>query len=142
MKRFIAMWSIFAVTSATAAPVAQPVSVEVFTNTATYVPIPASAPYSLQVYRLDAMVLIEEQLNQGLPSNEHDALAALQRIEGEIRRKYQDQIINASNGMTLAIHYRLDRLPAVVINRQAVIYGVPDVQQAVAIYMQSTGVRP
>ena len=59
-----------------------------------------------------------------------------------IRRKYQAQIINASNGMTLAIHYRLDRLPAVVIDRKAVIYGVPDVERALAIYQQSAGGRP
>jgi integrating conjugative element protein (TIGR03757 family) len=104
--------------------------------------VPSAPAYQLQVYRLDAMTLIEEQLSQGLPAVEAQALAVLQRMESEIRRKYQAQIINASNGMTLAIHYRLDRLPAVVIDRKAVIYGVPDVERALAIYQQSAGGRP
>lgn len=120
----------------------QPTTVEVFANMATLVPVPSAPAYQLQVYRLDAMTLIEEQLSQGLPAVEAQALSVLQRMESEIRRKYQAQIINASNGMTLAIHYRLDRLPAVVIDRKAVIYGVPDVERALAIYQQSAGGRP
>ncbi len=109
---------------------------------ATLVAAPPAPAYKLQVYRLDVMALIEQQLSQGLPGVEADALAHLQRMEGQIRRKYQAHIVNAANGMTMAIHYKLDRLPAVVINRQAVIYGVPDVDKALAIYQQQSGGRP
>lgn len=109
---------------------------------ATFVAAPQAPAYKLQVYRLDVMALIEQQLSQGLPSVEADALAHLQRLEAQIRRKYQAHIVNAANGMTMAIHYKLDRLPAVVINRQAVIYGVSDVDKALAIYQQQMGARP
>lgn len=127
---------------ATAAQPSQPTTVEVFANMATLVAVPQTPSYKLQVYRLDVMALIEQQLSQGLPGVEADALAHLQRMEAQIRRKYQAHIVNAANGMTMAIHYKLDRLPAVVINRQAVIYGVPDVDTALAIYQQQSGGRP
>lgn len=127
---------------ATAAQPSQPTTVEVFANMATLVAVPQAPSYKLQVYRLDVMALIEQQLSQGLPSVEADALAHLQRMEAQIRRKYQAHIVNAANGMTMAIHYKLDRLPAVVINRQAVIYGVPDVDKALTIYQQQSGGRP
>lgn len=127
---------------ATAAQPPQPTTVEVFANMATLVAAPQTPAYKLQVYRLDVMALIEHQLSQGLPAVEADAMAHLQRMEAQIRRKYQAQIVNAANGMTMAIHYKLDRLPAVVINRQAVIYGVPDVDKALAIYQQQSGARP
>ncbi|WP_287919173.1 TIGR03757 family integrating conjugative element protein [Comamonas sp.] len=127
---------------ANAAQLPQPTTVEVFANMATLVAVPQTPAYKLQVYRLDVMALIEHQLSQGLPAVETDALAHLQRMEAQIRRKYQAQIVNAANGMTMAIHYKLDRLPAVVINRQAVIYGVPDVDKALAIYQQQSGARP
>lgn len=127
---------------ACAAQPPQPTTVEVFANMATLVAVPQTPSYKLQVYRLDVMALIEQQLSQGLPGVEADALAQLQRMEAQIRRKYQAHIVNAANGMTMAIHYKLDRLPAVVINRQAVIYGVPDVDKALAIHQQQSGGRP
>ena len=52
----------------------------------------------------------------------------------EIRRRYKDQITNAASGMTLAVQYRLDRLPAIVINRAKVIYGVADVDRAIELF--------
>ncbi len=143
MKRFAIALVLAASTAAAMAQALQhPSLVEVFANTAMLVQAPQSPPYPLRIYRLDAMALIEEQLSQGLPAVEADAAAYLMRIEAEIRRKYGAQIVNAANGMTMAIHYRLDRLPAVVIDRRSVIYGVPDVLQALAIYQQRSGGNP
>ena len=117
-------------------------TVEVFANSATHVQAPQGTSYLVRIYRLDAMQNVADQLSRHLPNNESEARAYMLQQEAQIRRRYKDQITNAANGMSLAIHYRLDRLPAVVIDRKAVIYGVPDVERALAIYQQSAGGRP
>lgn len=110
-------------------------TVEVFANSATVVRPPFRQPgYVLKVYRVDAMAQLEQQLNAGLPKNEADAMAYMRQHEAEIRRRYKDQITNAASGMTLAVQYRLDRLPAIVINRAKVIYGVADVDRAIELF--------
>lgn len=118
-------------------------TVEVFANAATYVraPVQSPPPYVLRIYRLDAMAQISQQLSMRLPMGEEQARAYMLQQQAQIRSRYQAQIVNAANGMSLAIHYRLDRLPAVVVNRHAVVYGVADVDQAVGLYQQSKGRR-
>lgn len=110
-------------------------TVEVFANSATLVKPPFRQPgYVLKVYRLDAMAQLEHQLSAGLPQSEADAMNYMRQHEAEIRRRYKDQITNAATGMSLAVRYRLDRLPAVVINRAKVVYGIADVDRAVELY--------
>lgn len=116
-------------------------TVEVFANSATHVRAQPQTPYLQRIYRVDAMAAISQQLSMRLPGDEAQAKAYMQQAEAQIRKRYKDQIVNAAHGMSLAIHYRLDRLPAVVINRSAVIYGVANVDQAVALYQQSRGRR-
>ncbi|WP_280190814.1 TIGR03757 family integrating conjugative element protein [Delftia sp. PS-11] len=116
-------------------------TVEVFANSATHVRALPQTPYLQRVYRVDAMAAISLQLSVRLPGDEAQARAYMLQAEAQIRKRYKDQILNAAHGMSLAIHYRLDRLPAIVINRSAVIYGVADVEQAVALYQQSRGRR-
>lgn len=120
---------------------AQVTTVEVFANSATHVQLPPQSSYSLKVYRLDAMVQIGQQITQQLPPGEEQAKLYMQQHEAQIRAKYKNQIINSANGMSLAIHYKLDRVPAIVINRASIIYGVSDVSQAVQLFLQSKG-RP
>ncbi|WP_375576294.1 TIGR03757 family integrating conjugative element protein [Paracidovorax oryzae] len=112
-------------------------TVEVFANSATNLSTPSQPPYVLQVYRVDALAQLGRQFSARLPANEAQARAYMQQQEAQIRARYEDQITQAANGMSLAMHYRLTRLPAVVINREAVIYGVADVQHAVGLYQQS-----
>lgn len=118
---------------------AQVTTVEVFANSATHVDLPSQPAYSLKVYRLDAMVQIGQQITQQLPAGEDQAMLYMQQHEAQIRAKYKNQIINSANGMSLAIHYKLDRVPAIVINRSSIVYGVSDVNQAVQLFMQSKG---
>ncbi len=112
-------------------------TVEVFANSATNLSTPSQPPYVLQVYRVDALAQLGRQFSARLPANEAQARAYMQQQEAQIRARYKDQITQAANGMSLAMHYRLTRLPAVVVNREAVIYGVADVQHAVGLYQQS-----
>lgn len=130
-----------AITTALAQPQASVTTVEVFANSATHVQAPQGMPYMVRIYRLDAIQNVADQLSRNLPNNEAEAQAYMLQQEAQIRRRYKDQITNAANGMSLAIHYRLDRLPAVVINQNAVIYGEPDIGRAVALYLQSKGAR-
>lgn len=113
-------------------------TVEVFANSATLVRQPQQPPpFVVKVYRLDGMAQLETQLSAGLPQTEAAAMAYMKQHEQEIRRRYKDQINNAAAGMSLAIQYRLDRLPAVVINKNKVIYGIADVDYAAQLYLQS-----
>lgn len=118
---------------------AQVTTVEVFANSATHIQQPSQPPYALKVYRLDAMAQIGQQITQQLPAGEEQAKLYMQQHEAQIRAQYKSQIVNSANGMSLAIHYRLDRVPAVVINRSSIIYGVSDVNQAVQLFLQSRG---
>ena len=145
MRALACSWIVAAATllSPTAPAFAQAgvTTVEVFANSATHVRSLPQTPYLQRVYRVDAMAAISQQLSVRLPGDEAQARAYMLQAEAQIRKRYKDQILNAAHGMSLAIHYRLDRLPAIVINRSAVIYGVADVEQAVALYQQSRGRR-
>lgn len=114
-------------------------TVEVFANSATHIHAQPQTPYLKRIYRVDAMAAISQQLSMRLPGDEAQAKTYMLQAEAQIRKRYQDQIVNAAHGISLAIHYRLDRLPAIVINRNAVIYGIANVDQAVALYQQSRG---
>jgi integrating conjugative element protein (TIGR03757 family) len=43
---------------------------------------------------------------------------------------------NAGNGLVQAMHYGIDRTPAIVFDRQAVIYGVTELDDAIEQYAQ------
>lgn len=143
MMRTVLTTALMALVMKSPALAAAPVTtVEVFANSATLVRPPVQPPaYLLKVFRLDAMAQIGEQISAGLPPTEAAARAYMQQHQAQIKQRYKEQIVNAANGMSLAVHYRLDRLPAVVINRRSVIYGVADVDQAVGLYLQSKGAR-
>lgn len=119
-------------------------TVEVFANSA--MPItPASGdglPFKLDVYRLDAMQNVEHLINQSLPQTEAEAMAWVKANEARLRRQLQPMVVSSAHGITLAAGYRLQRLPAIVINRQTVVYGVTDVQQAIALAQRERGGRP
>lgn len=114
-------------------------TVEVFANSATHIHAQPQTPYLQRIYRVDGMAAISQQLSMRLPGDEAQAKTYMLQAEAQIRKRYKDQIVNAAHGISLAIHYRLDRLPAIVINRSAVIYGIANVEQAVALYQQSRG---
>jgi len=111
-------------------PVAAPHRVEVFVNSAMLVTRADGAT----VYLLDGLQLLEAQLSQGLPATEAEAARVarerVQRLGGQL----QARAANAAQGMALAAHYGIDRIPAVVIDGRAIVYGMTDVQKAVAAY--------
>lgn len=111
-------------------PVAAPHRVEVFVNSAMLLTHADGAT----VYLLDGLQLLQEQLSQGLPTTEAEAARVarerMQRLGGQL----QARAANAAQGMALAAQYGIDRIPAVVIDGRAIVYGMTDVQKAVAAY--------
>ena len=126
------------------APIAQADSrerptIEVFTTSDRPMAITESARQRLSgitVYQLEGFSDFETYLAQQLPREpaaaETEALRRLQHID-PLRL---DAAKDAARGLTLATEYGIDRVPAVVIDGRAVVYGVTDVEIAVAHYQR------
>ena len=108
-------------------------TVEVFGNSAMVItPRPsADLPYKLDIYRLDGLQRVEQALNQQLPQNEADARAWMMENQQRIQRELGPQAVATANGMALMHYYGIDRIPAIVIDRKTVVYGVTDVDAAI-----------
>ena len=115
-----------------ASAASQPPSIEVFT-TARY-PIETASTPAVLVYSLDLPALIEAELSTRLPP---DREAAAQLAGAELQgawRKSAETLTHAYQGLLNARQYRLQKLPAVVFDGQAVIYGITDLSQALTHY--------
>lgn len=117
-----------------AATAAGVLTVEVFANSAMHVtPEPsANLPYQLKVYRIDGLRQVEQAINQQLPQTEAQAREWLAKNQQRLRRQYASQATAAANGVALMQRYKLSRVPAIVINRRVVVYGLTDVDAAIA----------
>lgn len=109
-------------------------SVEVFANSAMVITPQQATDYQLKIYRLDGISQVESMLNQGLPQTEAAARAYAAKNKLALRRKVEPLILDSINGVKLAQHYRLERIPAIVINQRTVVFGVSDVESAIAQY--------
>jgi integrating conjugative element protein (TIGR03757 family) len=97
----------------------------------------------LQVYELNGVQLVEAELSKDLPANPNQskrlAVQHIQVLDGQTRRRMQLSAI----GLAKAIHYGIDRFPAVVFDGQTVVYGVTDLSAALAHYqVWRTRVKP
>jgi integrating conjugative element protein (TIGR03757 family) len=115
-----------------------PVKVEVFTNAG----IALANVSTATVYQLDALQRLEAELSQGLPADEAQAQRIAQQRMQRMGAVLQQRVANASQGLMLAREYGIERVPAVVIDGKAIVYGVADVAAAVAAYRPSQGARP
>jgi integrating conjugative element protein (TIGR03757 family) len=93
-----------------------------------------------KIVYLDAISNFDQALSQGLPSDEAQAKAVLQQRLGKLNGVNGNGVKNllseASVGLMHGFQLRIDRVPAVVFQGRAVIYGVADVAEANAIYQQ------
>lgn len=105
-------------------------TVEVFANMAMQVASNPNAHYKMSVYRLDAMQGIEAIANKGLPQNETEAREWVKKNEARIRKETKPLVQSAVAGMLQAKKYKIDRLPAVVVNNRYVVYGYANVDHA------------
>ena len=121
------------VAASSLAPAQGVLTVEVFANSAMPITPHAGAglPYKLDIYRLDGLQQVEQALNQQLPQNEADAREWMMQNQQRIQRELGPQAVATANGMALMHYYGIDRIPAIVIDRKTVVYGVTDVDAAI-----------
>lgn len=108
--------------------------VEVFSNSAIYLTNARDA----RVYLLDALEVLDRELSAGLPASEREAQALVRRrLQSMGTAKLADRTRLGAEGIVQAARYGVDRVPAIVINGQYVIYGVTDIDAARGIYQRS-----
>ena len=88
----------------------------------------------ITVYEIDGIESMEKDLSIDMPSDpgkaKRIALHRIQHMDDQTKTKMQ----MAAQGLAKAMQYGVDRYPAIVFDGQAVVYGVTDVQIALAHY--------
>ena len=115
-----------------------PEQVDIFTDNAHPIQTPRSwqGQVPIQYFTLDAPMMLEEELSQGLPPDQSLAeQMARQRLATLQSSELQRRIQTAYAGLLKVLDYQLDRYPAVVFDQgQSVVYGVTDLAQALHRY--------
>ena len=94
---------------------------------------PVSAPSDTRIILLDEQQRLEENLSHELPADPRQAEAAIQRyLVSPAGKQLQNELAQAQQGVTDAWSLRVEKVPAVVVDRRYVVYGEPDVAKAVA----------
>ncbi len=90
----------------------------------------------IKTYNLDDAERLTANLAIGLPLNQEQAKAALERrFKEQGMEAVQEQFTQAFQGRIVGVQYEIDRYPAIVFDHgKAVVYGVTDLNRAVAIY--------
>nr|WP_145550033.1 DUF1525 domain-containing protein [Variovorax boronicumulans] len=127
-----------------AAQVAPVRTVEVFVNSAMVVALPAANQgYQVTVHRMDQLDIATKSVDQMIPrGGEAQARRWLKDNEVRVKREVTHAAIATANATNRANYYRLDRIPAVVINQRTVVYGVTDVAVALQHYQASRARKP
>lgn len=90
----------------------------------------------VRVYDLSEAMRFESALSEGLPSDQAEAARiATNRIRNVDPKQFQ----KAFGGLVRASTLQLDRVPAVVFDGHAVVYGVTDVVEAYGHYRRWKG---
>lgn len=88
----------------------------------------------ITIYEIDGIVSIERDLSIDMPADpEKSKRIALDRIQ-HMDNQSTTKMRMAALGLAKATQYGVDRYPAIVFDGQAVVYGVTDVQTALAHY--------
>lgn len=111
--------------------------IEVFTDSR-FFPVPA-ATAAAAVYDLAAGERALEALSRGLPANPKAAEALAKARADASRAALRD----AAAGLARAAGYGIRKIPATVFGRgEAVVYGVADPREALAMYRRWREARP
>jgi integrating conjugative element protein (TIGR03757 family) len=88
----------------------------------------------VQIVEIDDLQRFEAALSNGLPGDPDAAKAEALRRIGALNEAQNATAQNAANGLATAHHYGVDRIPAIVFDGSAVIYGVTDLVDAIQRY--------
>ncbi|PCJ36264.1 MAG: TIGR03757 family integrating conjugative element protein [Cellvibrionales bacterium] len=87
-------------------------------------------------YEIDRISRFQGELSEGLPKDAAQAkqlvLARFQLMDAAVSQ----QLENSGKGLAKALHYGVDRYPAIVFDGRAVVYGLTDVEEAIKRYTQ------
>jgi len=120
-------------------PVPPPLTahVEVFTNSS----ILLTGTEGARIYYVDGLEQLENELSQGLPEDPQRAAQIARNRLRMMGSALQKRAMNAGEGITRASYYGVNRVPAVVFDGKAIVYGVTDIRRAVALYEQTQTAR-
>lgn len=111
--------------------------VELFTISAHQIQIhrdAAGQDFQLTVYTLDGLTQLNATLSHQLPPNPEKAKAIAAARLGALSSDQQAQLQTTATGLLAARRYGLERYPAIVINGEAVTYGLSDPVKAIDRY--------
>jgi integrating conjugative element protein (TIGR03757 family) len=109
------------------------IAIEVFTGSMNPV---ANGTDGITVYYIDRIDRIQQELSKDLPANPEAAKQTALRRFQRMDNKLSHELENASNGLLQAMQYGIDRYPAIVLDGNAVVYGITDVRAAIQRYRQ------
>jgi len=89
---------------------------------------------TLRIHTLDAIETLEDELSRGLPADPQRAkrlaLARLQQLNKDTR----SQLEHSATSIATALHYGVERYPAIVFDAKFVVYGLTDPLRALEHY--------
>lgn len=112
------------------------IQVEVFT-TAAFPIEPGEAVGSrteLRQYDLDRVAKFERRLAIGIPADPEGAKEVVLERIGTLTAADSSELKSAADGIALAAQLGIERVPAIVFNRQAVVYGDRRIADALTRY--------
>lgn len=86
------------------------------------------------VYRIGAIHRLQAALSRDLPGDPQVARDLVLKRFGQMEADQGQRLENAARGLARAMHYGIDRVPAIVFDGQAVVYGVSDIDVARQIW--------
>ena len=110
-----------------------PSEIEVFIDSMNPV---ANYADGITVYYIDRIDRLQKELSIDLPADPEAAKQTALRRFQRMDNKLSHELENASNGLVQAMHYGIDRYPAIVFDGNAVVYGITDVRAATQRYRQ------
>ena len=122
----------FLVASTGPALAADTARIEVFTTAGT--PIAGVSAPAVRVYTLDAPALIEAEINAALPRDPSTAHRYAHRSLKGHWHEAAERLTQAYRGLLKGSQYGLEKLPAIVFDGRAVVYGITDLDQALGDY--------
>ncbi len=96
--------------------------------------LPPAATQEATVYVIDGLSRIETGLSRELPGDSRAAKALVLERFARMEAGPGRSLENAARGLARAMHYGIDRYPAIVFDGQTVVYGIPDIDAASRIW--------
>jgi integrating conjugative element protein (TIGR03757 family) len=105
------------------------------TKSAEVVQLMKSHKIQMSVYDINAVDHFEGKINKILPGDELKARQALEEyISRTGRAAFEQEAIQAYQGLMAVVSYELKKYPAIVFDETSVIYGVTDLDDALKRY--------